>query len=442
MSANDTDETPGSPVSGETSPRPPEDLLRSERSMIVVRWAAAVFALLQVVAYSDQPYPPDLPVYRLALVATGVLVLGNALAWLAARRVRGREKIVRLAIATLLLDGAVTMSFVWLWSFDASTALWAVLFILPMEGAIKFQLRGALWTWGAITAAYTGREFWRVEVFPATTESFPLQWNSITFRMGIGLLIALVAGFMARDLTRQKGLVEASVHRLRRVDRIRSTLVSTLAHDVRNPIGAIRGTLSTLRNRGDRLDPATTKDLLDGADSQAARLEHLAEDLLDLARLERGRLELSFADVPLLEAVKKSVGYLAEGGRFEIEIDPSIVVRADGRRLEQIVVNLASNALRYGEPPFRIQARVEDGHLDVLFRDHGPGLSTEEQESLFEPFRAEGSKASVGFGLAIVRSLAEAHGGHVRYSDNRPTGACFTLTLPLTSARAPESAGA
>lgn len=442
MSATDIDAMPGQPATGEIPSRPPDDLLRSERSMIVVRWAGALFAALQVVAYDDVPYPPDLPVYRLALVATGILALGNGLAWLAARRRLDRREIVRLSVATLALDGVVAMSFVWLWSFDASTALWAVLFILPMEGAIKFQLPGALWTWMGITIAYAAREFWRVEVFPETTEVFPLLWNSISFRMGIGLMIALVAGFMARNLTRQKALVEATVRRLRQVDRIRSTLVSTLAHDVRSPIGAIRTTFAMILSKGERLDAATTKELLAGADRQAARLQHLAADLLDLARLERGRLELSLADVPLLHAVEQSVAYLAEGDRFEIEIDPSIVVRADARRLEQIVVNLASNALRHGKPPFRIEARMREEALDLLFLDRGPGVSMEARETLFEPFRAEGSDSSVGFGLAIVKALAEAHGGDVTYSDNHPAGACFTLRLPQATTRATEPAGA
>ncbi len=395
--------------------------------MVVVRWAAVGLALLQVLAYRDAPYPEEVPVFPLALVTIGVLAAGNSAAWLLLRRAGASGPIRGLAAGTLLLDLLVAQSFVWLWAFDPGSALWAILFILPLEGAIKFQLPGALGAWVGVTALYVGREFWGAATFDANT----VQWNSITFRMGIGLLIALVAGLMAQNLTRQRVLVEETLGRLREVDRLRSALVSTLAHDVRNPLAAIRGSIRMLLDRTDDIDPSTRSELLGAADRQAGRLERLAADLLDLARLEQGRLELALEDVPLAATVQQAVSYFDEQRAFEIRIDPALTTRADPRRLEQIVVNLVSNALRHGAGPYLIEAKPLNGQVAVAFRDHGPGVPAEERGQLFEPVRGDRDAQSAGFGLAIVKALAEAHGGLVEYQQNEPRGACFIVTLPL-----------
>jgi hypothetical protein len=114
-----------------------DDLRRSERRMFTVRWAATGFALLQVLAYDDRPYPDNVPVFTLALLTIGVLVVGNLMGrwWL--ERAGSPSAVRRVALSTLGLDVFVAASFVWLWAFDPDTALWAVLFILPLEGAIK-----------------------------------------------------------------------------------------------------------------------------------------------------------------------------------------------------------------------------------------------------------------------------------------------------------------
>lgn len=403
------------------------DLLRSERSMVTVRWVAAAFALVQILAYEDAPYPEQIPVFALGLAAVGVLVLGNTAIWLGSRRVTD-PGVRRLALAGLVLDVLVAEAIVWLWAFDPGSALWAVLYVLPLEGAIKFQLPGALGTWAVVTALYVGREFWGYAIYP----DFNLQWNSITFRMGIGLLIALVGGLMARNLTRQRALVEEALARLRRIDRLRAGLVSTLAHDVRNPLAAIRGTLSILLSpRVGRVSNETHLELIRGADQQAGRLERLAVDLLDLARLERGRLELTFQQVELAPLIRQALSYVENGERVDVEVGEGIAVRADAGRVEQIVVNLATNALRYGRPPFELEVLPRDGEVAIEMRDRGDGIPPDQQPSLFDPFRTEQDSGSVGFGLAIVRALSEAHGGSASYRDLDEGGACFVVRLPI-----------
>jgi signal transduction histidine kinase len=393
--------------------------------MILVRGVGAVFAAYQVLVYDTQPYPS--PAYRnVGLALAGLLAAGNLGIWLVERRVQTVRQARTMALAGLALDMAVASGFVWIYAFDQLSALWVVLFILPLEGAILFQLPGALGAWVVTTIIYVAREVWGSGRF-----DYVLQWSSVTYRMGIGLLITLVAGLMARDLTTQRSQLRDALAQISRVDRLRSRLVSTLAHDVRNPLAAIRGSLKTLLAQGERIDAQTTSELLQGADHQAGRLERLAADLLDLARLERGRLELALQEVKLREAVETALAFADDQGRYDVRIDPDITVRADPGRLEQIVVNLAANALRYGEPPFLAEAGLSNGEVRLSLRDHGPGVPPEEAELLFEPFRSEKSRESVGLGLAIVKALSEAHGGTVTYEPNKPKGACFAVRLPV-----------
>jgi signal transduction histidine kinase len=393
--------------------------------MVIVRGLATVFALIQVITYRQRAYPEGIEGGAYALIS--VLTVADLAIWLASRRVRDVQGASRLSYAAMVTDVLITSGFVWLYAFDSNTALWAVLFIMALEGAIRFALPGALLAWAATTIAYAAREIWASRTYA----DHPLQWESVSFRMGIGLLIALVAGLMARDLRRQRARVAAALEDVSRIDRLRSGLVAMLAHDVRNPLTAIRGTLLTLIRHGKRLAEEEREELVRDADGAAARLERLATDLLDLARLEEGKLELHIEDVPLRSAVDEGLTAAGTNGMYEVRVDDSLAVRADKGRLEQIVVNLATNAEKYGKPPLLIEASTgPDSQVAISFSDHGPGLDAAQQRSQFEPFQTPTGTSSVGLGLAIVRALAEAQGGGARYEPNQPVGARFVVTLP------------
>lgn len=329
------------------------------------------------------------------------------------------------------MDVVVASAFVLVHTFDHSAALWAVLLILPLEGAILFDLRGALTVWGAGLAVYAGREAWGSGHY-----DYAFSWNSIGFRMGIGLLIALVAGLMARDLNRERMRLAAAVDRLHRVDRFRSALISALAHDVRSPLATIRGAAQLVLAGGDAIGPEESSRLLRSIDRQADRLTRMATDLLDLARREEGRLDLDLTECALREAVERTLSFADPDQRFRVEVDPGLIVRADPGRMDQMIFNLADNALRHGGPPFVVDAGCDEGYVVMSVRDHGPGVPPERQEALFDPFR-EGSGPGAGYGLTLVRVLAEAHGGRAGYEPNRPHGACFSVWLPSAGARAP-----
>ncbi|MGH2685451.1 MAG: hypothetical protein ACRDJP_08305, partial [Actinomycetota bacterium] len=170
-----------------------EDIRGSEKAMVLVRWGAVLFALIQVLAYDSRPYPSGTRTLALALVA--ILAVANVIIWIMASRELDLAEARGLSLAAMTTDLVVASGFVWLYAFDPVSALWAVLFILPLEGAIRFALPGALIAWGVTAVLYVGREVWG-----SATYGYPLEWNSVSFRMGIGFLIALVAGMMARSL--------------------------------------------------------------------------------------------------------------------------------------------------------------------------------------------------------------------------------------------------
>jgi signal transduction histidine kinase len=209
-----------------------EDLRRAEWIMILFRAVACVFATVQVLVYHRLPWPPGFK--EVGLVLTGVLILGNLSVWLGYRRADTLRRARRLAVATLLFDTVMASAFVWLLTFDELSAIWALLYVMPLEGALRFRLRGALVAWAISTVLFSVREVWGSERY-----GYQLLWHTVSFKMGIGLLIALVSGIMAEDLVRQRTRLAEAFEQLRRSDRFRSDLVSSLASDARSPVALI-----------------------------------------------------------------------------------------------------------------------------------------------------------------------------------------------------------
>ncbi len=222
---------------------------------------------------------------------------------------------------------------------------------------------------------------------------------------------------------------EASNRRLERLEVLRTRFVATVAHDLRSPLTTVKGVASILRDRRDSVPPERVDAMLESVERQANRLNRLADDLLDAARLDSDLLELKLAPTDL-RTILCSVAADAPDD-VETVVDADVQVVVDGPRLERIVWNLVSNAFKYGRPPVVVSADVDRpaGVVRIRVRDHGAGLSADQMENLFTDFAAGDDPASVGLGLAIVWQLTQAHGGTVTYDDGDP-GAVFTVTLP------------
>jgi signal transduction histidine kinase len=216
---------------------------------------------------------------------------------------------------------------------------------------------------------------------------------------------------------------------VRRVEQWRASMMMTLAHDVRSPLTTVQATLELLAEDDGSMSIVDRSTLTAAALRQTARIARLANGLLDLERIEKGALRLDLHDLRLRTAAEQAASFLNAAG-VTIEIDPDTWVHADPERLQQILVNLATNALRHGRPPVLLGAETRGGIVRITVRDHGAGVPPTERPQLFEQFSgAERGAQSVGLGLWIVRQLARAHGGDVSYEPAGP-GACFVVTVP------------
>lgn len=399
---------------------------RRVRTIITVRWLGVLFALGQVLSYRTLPYPTGLREAALGIVAFIAVTNGGfEFAW---RRVGTTPQMHRLALVVLVVDVLSLSGLVWVYAFDDLSALFAILFLLPIEGAVLFGLPGALWTWGAVAVLYAGREWF------STRYGQVFAVESVTFRVGLIGIVALIVGLLVRDLVGQRRATAAALREAERSEASRTRLISMLAHDVRAPIAAARSAFDTLQSGGDRVDPATRQELLQAGRRQADRALLLARDLLDLARVEAGTLTVEPEEVELAGLVEVIERVLANRAELVTDFGDLHVV-ADPSRLEQVLFNLLDNAVKYGEPPVEVCARRVDGTVELAVRDHGPGIP--EGVELFSPFSHAG-EGSVGLGLWIVRQLVDAMGGTVCHEPAGP-GARFVVTLP--TATSPVSAG-
>ena len=177
-----------------------ERLRYTERTMGRIRWAGVAFGVVHALTFY-RPYPDG--VLPWALVAMALLAAGNLVVGAAARRAPDAAAMRRVALGALSLDVVAIMALVFVYTFDVETAVWAVTYLLPLEGAVRFQLRGAMATMGIVTVVYAVREVYGTVVYG--NEFLPI---SVSFRMGIGFLIAAVAGSMASNLVRDRRQAE------------------------------------------------------------------------------------------------------------------------------------------------------------------------------------------------------------------------------------------
>jgi two-component system sensor histidine kinase KdpD len=222
-------------------------------------------------------------------------------------------------------------------------------------------------------------------------------------------------------------------------ERLRSALLSSVSHDLRTPLAAIEGAATTLLDRQVSFDSSVRHDLLETIREEAERLNRRVRNLLDMTRLQAGAITLNKEWQPLEEAVGAALTQMEErlrGRRVRTDLPENLpLVPLDTVLVEQVLVNLLENALKYtgAEAEIEIGARAGDGEILVEVADQGPGIPPGEEGRIFEPFRRASSerRPGVGLGLAICRAIIQAHGGRI-WVENRPRGgASFKFTLPL-----------
>ena len=247
------------------------------------------------------------------------------------------------------------------------------------------------------------------------------------------------ASKIARDISKDK----ETQRRLAEADRRKDEFLALLAHELRNPLGPIRHAVKILRAKTP--SPSELQWATAIIERQAEHMTRLVEDLLDVSRITRGRIELRRERVDIANVVKAAIEAnpaLGEKSRQELVLhvpDDALYVDGDPTRLTQVVANLLDNAVKYTDAGGTITVTVErDGDVAVVrIKDTGIGMSADVMPRIFEMFTqadlpAERAQGGLGVGLALVERLVKLHGGAVTaHSDGPGKGSEFTVRLPL-----------
>lgn len=240
-------------------------------------------------------------------------------------------------------------------------------------------------------------------------------------------------------------LVFHDLTRIRQLEAVRQDFVANVSHELRTPLSLIKSAAETLIDGG-KDDPAVTARFLDIIDRHASRLTFLIDDLLLLARLDSGRIDLKLQAVSLHQLVQEALNDASviaqrRGVMIANEVATTLLAKADAQRLRQVLSNLIDNAIKYGRQDGRvtISGRAVDGRvIEVAVRDDGPGIPADARQRIFERFyRVDKARSreqgGTGLGLAIVKNVVEAHGGVVRVESTVGHGAEFFFTLPIAA---------
>jgi signal transduction histidine kinase len=252
----------------------------------------------------------------------------------------------------------------------------------------------------------------------------------------------LAASFneMAASLERSKHELEDQNRQLRESERLRSELISVISHEVRTPLACVLGYTSLLQTRP--VEEVTRQEYLSIIADEARRLEGLVGDLVDVKRIEQGRLELEPQPFDLGVLLEEQVRiFKGRSERHTIQLDSvgPLLIRADRGRLAQVVANLLANAVKYSPDGgvVEVDASVRNGNVRVSVRDHGIGISDADRPRIFTKFfrgsKGLGGIGGMGLGLAVSREIVEAHGGHMGFESKVGRGSVFWFELSVNA---------
>jgi PAS domain S-box-containing protein len=245
---------------------------------------------------------------------------------------------------------------------------------------------------------------------------------------------------VTRDLTDRRKMEEERL-RLVQADeavRLRDEFLSIASHELKTPLTALQLQLQMAHDSVQLIDDRQAMRLAK-AMRAGDRLADLIEALLDVSRIATGKLTLNLEEMELADAVHEVADRVRDGvvrAGSELRINPNGMLRGrwDRLRVEQVMMNFLSNALKYAPgTPIEVTLSRDDKTAVVEVRDHGPGLPPEDLDRVFGRFEraSDPGLGGLGLGLYITRQIAEAHGGSVTVRNETSGGACFTLRLPL-----------
>jgi two-component system sensor histidine kinase KdpD len=262
----------------------------------------------------------------------------------------------------------------------------------------------------------------------------PEQFDDLEQRRHVDAFAAQMASAveraeLAEETQRARMQVEA--------EQLRSSLLSSVSHDLRTPLAVITGSASTLLE-SKPLDDAVREDLTRTILDESERLNRLIRNLLDMTRLESGAVRVTKEWLPLEEVIGAALTRMESrlvDRDVRVQLPPDLpLAPLDATLIELALLNLLENAIKYGSDPIEMTARATAGNIVVEVADRGAGIPTGQETQVFEKFHTavrEGSHGGVGLGLAICRAIVAAHGGRIWVHNREGGGASFQFTLPL-----------
>lgn len=220
-----------------------------------------------------------------------------------------------------------------------------------------------------------------------------------------------------------------------RTERSGAELVSVVAHELRSPLTSVKGFTATLLTKWERFNDEQKLHMLRTVNSDADRLTRLISELLDVSRIETGRLELRKQVVDLPEIVNRDVASRVAAGepedRFVVKVDGTLPeLWADPDKLAQVVGNIIENALRHGGGTVTIVVGVEGGQATLVVTDQGNGITREAMPRIFTKFWHDAKRGGTGLGLFIAKGIVDAHGGSIDAGNADGGGAVVRFRLP------------
>jgi signal transduction histidine kinase len=402
---------------------------RVERWVTCVRWFGVA---LSAAAVGTTPQFPNRATEGAAWALVTLLGAGNTVIWGALSRIHDERALGRLGGTCLAFDALIVMGFVWVFAYETPYVIWALLFLLPMEGALRYRMAGAL-----IAALAVGIFFVFQSVRVAGFGDSGFDVNTYVFVVGLAVLFGGVSGTMAESWHRQRVAYMNQSLALAEVDRLKDRFLAVTSHELRGPLTAIIAGIETVNRRGDRLGPEQRTRMLEMVSSQGRQLARLVDDLLLTSELQEHKLALH-PDWTDLAATMDQAVQAAAGKRrahqLELFVDPITCV-IDRSRTVQIVRNLVENAYKYTAERTRVMVTAKGrwNGIEIVVADEGPGIPSDCRDQLFEAFsrihETAAGREGVGLGLYVVSQLVAAMGGQIDLTSSSQ-GTSFAIQIP------------
>jgi signal transduction histidine kinase len=346
--------------------------------------------------------------------------------------------------------------------YGAPTDFSLLFYLLIIASAVRLGLQGALATALVVSLLYVvlggmtsfasvspppGFVVGRVFLFIFVALVAGLLVGDVRSRLDGALRTAIERATQLDETRRRESLEKERAQRLQEIDQVRTDFIAMVAHELQTPLASIKTQADTLLNQQHRLDQETRNALVDGIHRSAGSLSDLVQDFSAVNRIDNNQFTYHFERVDLGEFVKEVVDHFTvDPHRYpmRVRLEPGLTVNADRRRLQQALLNLLNNAVKYsprGGNLAVIAAPDKDGNAKVSVHDEGLGIREEDLPKLFSKFGRLFDKRAIniggsGLGLFITKEIVTAHGGHMAVESEWGKGSTFSFVLPLVKPQA------